>query len=439
MDRDGIEKFEAFDDPNKIGEKWLNWRRNFKLFLMTKNVKTEGKKLAYLLLKAGTDVQRIYTAKKESIEKDDDHEVVSEFEEALQILDGEFLLQRNDSFQRALFRRIVQEPNESILSFVSRLRSQVKYCGIESEKERERAVKDQIMDKCSSHKLKQEMWKEDRDLNGLMKLAQSLENAEIYEKNFKAQDNAEQPVNWINNNKRFKPSYKGSSSKSSGLHQQDQTKDPSACWNCGKTGHMKGSSMCPAKGKQCLECKRIGHFSTVCRSKKGKQTKFSQKSNVRAIESDSDNDTEETEYILNVDDGSSDTVDCKVGGVTLKMVVDSGSKRNLIPMKVWEKMKSQKVNVKQQIKGSDVTTKAYGQDRVIPVHGRFLAELEVNGIKTDQWFYIVLPGDACLLGKTSSIVHKILQIGTQEPGKVYAVESSEFPKLQGNSFMNDWL
>lgn len=154
-------------------------------------------------MKAGTDVQRIYTAKKEAIEDNEDNEE-DEFEEALQILDGEFLHKRNDSFQRALFRKIVQEPNESIISFVARLQSQVKYCGIGSEIERERVVKDQIMEKCLSLKLKQEMWKEDRDLKGLVKLAQALENAEIYEKTFKTRESSEQPVQWIKSSKRFK-------------------------------------------------------------------------------------------------------------------------------------------------------------------------------------------------------------------------------------------
>ncbi len=40
------------------------------------------------------------------------------------------------------------------------------------------------------------------------------------------------------------------------------------CGNCGRT-HLEGA--CPAKGLECWQCTRIGHFASVCRSEPAKQ------------------------------------------------------------------------------------------------------------------------------------------------------------------------
>ena len=40
------------------------------------------------------------------------------------------------------------------------------------------------------------------------------------------------------------------------------------CWGFGMKGHHKWSSSCPAKEKECPECKRKGHFKASCKPKK---------------------------------------------------------------------------------------------------------------------------------------------------------------------------
>ena len=40
------------------------------------------------------------------------------------------------------------------------------------------------------------------------------------------------------------------------------------CWGCGAKGHQKWSSFCPAKEKECLGCKKKGHFKAQCKPRK---------------------------------------------------------------------------------------------------------------------------------------------------------------------------
>ncbi len=40
-----------------------------------------------------------------------------------------------------------------------------------------------------------------------------------------------------------------------------------ACGNCGRQNHATYDPTCPAQGKQCMNCNKVGHFTYCCRSK----------------------------------------------------------------------------------------------------------------------------------------------------------------------------
>ena len=62
-----------------------------------------------------------------------------------------------------------------------------------------------------------------------------------------------------------------------------------------------------------------------------------------------------------------------------------------------------------------------------------MAEMKLNGKTSKQWFYVVMSGAACLLGKDSAMEHEVLRIGAG----VNWVEA-EFPKMKSNNFMEKW-
>lgn len=194
----------------------------------------------------------------------------------------------------------------------------------------------------------------------------------------------------------------------------------------------------PQKGKECLKCKRHGHFSVCCPLLKKRASGFKngprfKNSRVRAIESEGE-ELEDVEHVLNFDDGKASNVTCEVGGVDVKMIIDSGTNRNLIPMREWQLMKQKGVVTTKEIKGSDVTFKAYGQDNPIPVHGRFKAKLILNKVVSEPWFYIAERGSASLLGKDSGMHHGVLKI---ESG-IHAVTDEHFPSIKGKDFEDEF-
>lgn len=44
------------------------------------------------------------------------------------------------------------------------------------------------------------------------------------------------------------------------------------CYRCGSFKHIASSKLCPALSSKCHNCNRVGHFSRVCKSKKGRRT-----------------------------------------------------------------------------------------------------------------------------------------------------------------------
>lgn len=417
MGKDSLASFDPYGDPEKTGLLWKEWKRNFQLYLESKDIQSDGRKLAKLLFHAGKEVQKVFEQEKMKVqeESDSDGEVISEYLEALRILDCVFLKQNNEPFQRSIFRRLEQRTDESLAAFLVRLREHAQFCNFGDGNAVEKALKDQIISTGRSDVLRREMLKRERPLREVIQLAQSLENVEQFEK---ANKRRAEPmaVNEVSE-KQFKPvGPRGQEQPGKGL-----------CWACNRPGHRKGDAGCPAKGKKCMKCARVGHFSIVCRISKPRRYTNS----IRHIEEEEEfegNGDSAVEYIFQVGTAKK-TIKCRVGGVEIDMLVDSGTRRNLITAKVWEQMKREGVKTELAIKGSDIAFKAYGQIDAIPVRGRFKAKLELNGKKSEPWFYVVERGDMCLLGEDSSTDHGVLRVGVNEDEK----DIETFPKVKGNS------
>ena len=202
------------------------------------------------------EVQRVYEqakAKKEEESIDDDGDewdvqTNSEYTEALEMLDKIFLQQNNEPYQR-------QKRDEMIAAFVIRLREQAQFCNFGNSDAVEKALKDQIISGGCSDKVRREMLKRDRPIDEILKLAQSIENVDQFEK---------------------------------------ATRSTSRCWSCNRTGHLREDVNCPAKSKKCLKCGRSGHFSVCCKST-NKKPRASYR--VRAVDDEETEDVSQ-EYIF---------------------------------------------------------------------------------------------------------------------------------------------
>lgn len=148
--------------------------------------------------------------------------------------------------------------------------------------------------------------------------------------------------------------------------------------------------------------------------------------------------------MYNVGDEEEELITCRIGGVEVIMLIDSGSKHNLIDDTTWELMKLKGVNITNQRTDSDKRFLAYGR---IPLKliTAFDATLEIEDgselLRTTTSFYVIEKGQQPLMGKTTAQRLGVLRIGlpSNQQSNVERVEfkrveaKKEFPKIKGVS------
>nr|CAH7725339.1 unnamed protein product [Callosobruchus chinensis] len=108
------------------------------------------------------------------------------------------------------------------------------------------------------------------------------------------------------------------------------------------------------------------------------------------------------------------------------MLIDSGSKSNIISQNTWELLKKSKVVVFNQIKNPDKLLFAYGSTQPLKISGSFEAIIEIGLKKEPATFYVIQEGKRNLLGKATALSMGVLKIGLD----INTVNSEPFPKFK---------
>lgn len=337
---------------------------------------------------------------------DDDNDI---FTVAINKLNEYFAPKQSRVYERHLFRLIKQESGEKFDKFLVRLRHQSSKCKFTAPDEH---MIDQITEKCESAKLRKTILTlgDDVTLDKIIFEANALETVNRQLNNFGLPGPSKDlSVNRVET----RTSKKSSNSNS--------------CSRCGGT-HSSDSKFCPARDKKCLKCGFIGHFRKLCRTraKKRKSNDDTSKSNQyihpdKKLKSKSD----EVDYIFQIE--GDDTIKCVLGNVLIDMLIDSGSKYNIVSDVTWQTLKSKKILVENQVKNPNKTFKAYGSQNPLTVLGAFDSTIMVNnglpGIKAT--FYVVKDGTRNLLGKDTATRLGVLKLGIG----VNAIDG-RFPKFK---------
>lgn len=128
---------------------------------------------------------------------------------------------------------------------------------------------------------------------------------------------------------------------------------------------------------------------------------------------DSNEPDDESEYILCVNNGTSNTIIVKIGGVKLEVVIDSGSKFNIIDSKTWEFLKANNIVVFYQSKDVTHSFKSYGGHPLTTL-GTFKALIETKFNSCVAEFIVVKDYGKVLIGyqtgKYNSCIAEIILV-----------------------------
>ncbi|KAL7291197.1 hypothetical protein TKK_0015038 [Trichogramma kaykai] len=408
-----LENFDCDGDPASVSVRWEKWKRALSIFLTASNVEKPEKKRACLLHVGGLGLQDVYYnipgAHVDETEGNDIYEI------ALSKLDEYFAPKQSNVYERHIFRKLTQGNEEKFEKFLIRLRDQAEKCQFINQDEH---IIDQITEKCNSVDLRKEilMVKDKITLDKIIRKANALEavNRQIegFTNKSSLNENDQNTINKIHSvnstrSKRMKIDY---------------------CTRCGSKSHQADNKNCPAIDKRCNKCNFIGHFREQCRSKRTKNN-FASNQNYSNKTFKSKKDSE-FDYIFHIenDDGDDSVVQCSVGSVKIKMLIDSGSKHDIISDKTWNYLKLNKVQAFNQVRKPDKVLKSYGNNKPLIIIGSFETIISLNYMNRQTTIYVIKDGTRDLLGKHTAIALGVLKIGLHINNI-----TTEFPKFKNIS------
>jgi hypothetical protein len=305
------------------------------------------------------------------------------------------------------FRKEAQKKDEDVASFATRLLVLAEKCEFTNK---DLEVKRQIVYGCVSNRLRRKALESNLDLDGLLKAARAMEQA-----NQRMQDSTTEEVKSVREKKfNFRNKKQGEKGNKSLL--------PSArkCFCCGNEYPHDG--VCPAKGKECQKCHKPNHFASVCRTKiraksdaKTHKTKGKKpwKKSLYTVHSDGDEDSEEYTYCITGSRQKSLMVEVSLNGIKTEMMIDTGCHRNIIDKKTYLRSFQDATLMPTKLR-----LFPYGSKTPLSVAGKFDASMNVGKKTIDTEIVVVEAEEAgnlisCEAAQELDLIAAVAQVHNQ--------------------------
>ncbi|XP_062121631.1 uncharacterized protein LOC133835625 [Drosophila sulfurigaster albostrigata] len=207
------------------------------------------------------------------------------------------------------------------------------------------------------------------------------------------------------------------------------------CSRCGRMGHGNSDPVCPARLAKCNKCSKIGHFARKCKSKQYPQPKNGNLK--RRLDDDCAGEgrpdfkrkKESSNCFRICSDEEEELISCKIGGQEVSLIIDSGSRFNLISHIDWETLKRKNPAVFNVRSHSQKQFRGYASDQLLEVICVFEAPISaVPDVEVIATFFVIKNGRQSLLGRETAIKLNVLRLGLS----VNRVETTApFPKWKG--------
>jgi len=207
-----VAPFKPAGEPSSIAQRWTRWRKSFEYFLIASGVTNRPRK-----------------------------------------------------------RALLQQVNESVEQYVTRLRTLTLHC---EYTDRNDQIRDHFIASCDSTKLRKRLLTEPAlTLEKILDIGQARESAQVHCKQIES-DNTPSSASEVNQLRQQLRSFQRNGRQYQNRKQHDQNqkqhnqnkKKTSSCTKCGAKAHS-GRECRRSKNAKCYSCGKIGHFKSVCRSK----------------------------------------------------------------------------------------------------------------------------------------------------------------------------
>ena len=409
--------FEPSGDAQTVSVNWKAWIEEFEayadsigLFVTDGDETNRQQRRALLLYTAGREVRDIF----HNLE---DTGTAKEYDTAVTKLNEHFTVKTNATFQRHKFRKLAQKSDETVAQFVSRLRKNTDGCEFHDTNI---AIRDQVVEKCKSEKLQRKFVNkgDDLKLEDLLKIAAHFEDVETQLRDMKVKDDTE-AVAFVKKNKtRSNQSNPSHSSKQFHASNPSKAGKKGHCYRCGSDSHYGSSPKCPARGDQCRKCLGFNHWADMCTTKNPQTQQHKQKGSskgkkrrgVNQVDLDDETDEEDVDYVFMTKSSVRENkITVNMGGIPVKMIIDSGCDTNIISETLWKELKLK--GIKSKPKQCKKKLYPYSSTTPLVTVCSFNTTLKAGENQTDAEIVVVKEEGDPLLSRETSIKLKVLKIG----------------------------
>lgn len=404
--RSGLPPFPPFDphqDRATVGQRWAKWVRRFENLLVSLREFDSTVRRGLLLTYVGESTNDTFDILPNS---------GTTYQEAIDCLTQHFAPQANTDMAIFDFRELKQGSNETLNEYYRRLKTKAAQCNFHSE---EAEIKTQIIHKTRDLRLRKKALRETMSLKEILDYGNTLERTDEQSKRL---DNASkyQSDNTVNfSDKQSKQTWKsitsgGSTSGGSRNRFSKQYKDnpneipdrnhkSQTCRNCGgKFPHKGGVESCPARGKSCHNCQKMGHFARYCNSQAKPKGKVR---NIAENHNDLDDSDDEYLFTVNTSYGNHPETQVEIGHTKVNILIDSGASVNLLNYDIYRRIQQNDNRVK--LTKTNARIFAYGTSTPLKLAGEFQATINsASGTYTTAKFYVTQTKSKCILGYESS-------------------------------------
>lgn len=390
-------------DEGSPAIRWEKWREHFEAYLEWKNVVDHDEKYKTLMLFGGSDVRRVIS----KIEADGSHPMDNRYRTALQQFDEYFIPRVSKTFERQRFRQMVPAPNEKLDKYVIRLKKQATVC--EFENQTENMIVDQIVSTTKDDKLKRKWLGKDYTLDEVLAMARAEESVKFQLHAWEdgaASNAAKDFVNVVQaekSNNAFRDRRNRRTDKTNTLH-------ANRCFRCDGR-HTSSDPTCPAISRRCKICSKLGHFARCClkgkrplKQNRQENPMQKQKRYVREVaEENSVKQDDDQIFDLFHLGAAKRFVSAKVGGVILKMIIDTGAEEDILSENDWKMLKATGFEAYGIKKGSNKVFHAYGSKAPLTVLGEVNTDISFEGRNVDTTLYVIQGGKCSLLSADTAV------------------------------------
>lgn len=142
------------------------------------------------------------------------------------------------------------------------------------------------------------------------------------------------------------------------------------------------------------------------------------------------NENDDYVFSLFTEGQSENQIWCKIGGVEVKVVIDSGTRYNVVDRQSWAELKANNITTIMRQKKVDIGFRSYGGHR-LSFQGMFEAIVEVGPEQQIAKFYVANEIGKLLLGYETAKLLKELKIGEDINNIEEVSAEGEFSKIKG--------